>query len=589
MTCQFRFCASLVLCSFLLASCGGGGTSTATVNPQLNNGDNGNNGNNGNNGDNGNNGNGDNTGNGGGETPSIENILSATHDVRNLAKLNEIISGTDMGRGIAVYRVYETATADTDQNSILFLSDNIQGFTGGPVDESRVNYNEDSGMVLVGDTSFTLIDGYEDEDAFGLLLSDANNELVVVVGSSPYNSLPTGRFRFQGRNVTSHKMVNSGVITHETYAGNFTLDVDFAAGTGSINVSSTDTEGRTGTRTFSGSIVVDATNGTFSGRELPFLLTGTSADTLDPVTISGIFNGDQATGVSGVYYTLDQAGVSNYSGYILGDRTERLGVNHALAVIHNIPLRALESGHGVARYTGRVQTNSSGMFEDGKTILYLGENIAGFVGGDINFSGADIAANTGNANVGTTSFNVLDAKISGNNFALLLVDSTKLPTAVAGGEPFVPFESGNLPTGMVTYTGDNVAIASETSVGEMSYNNIGTATGTFSMNIDFMQNSGSISANSTHPRPDAPGFGYQNDFSGNLVVNAQNGTFESSNLSFTSKLINTTTSNEVGAPRSGTMSIHGNFHGDGAIGVSGAYEKKGQLEYTGYILGTKSP
>ena len=554
----------IVASTLLLASCGGGGggggTNTATVSPTPSPGDDGNEGDNGNN---------------------NRNVLSSTHNVRNLEKLNKIATGMNTGRGIAVYRVFEIATEN--QNNIVFLGENIDSFTGGHVDVSSVIFDQSSGMARVGAESFTVLDAYTDDsrEDFGLLLSDARGELVVVVSTAPYSNLPTGNFRYEGRNVTISNSADFGQSDRAKYTGTFTLEVDFATRTGSIVASTTEGQ-TTNVRTFTGSIVVDTTNGTFSGNELSYSLTGTSTETLDPVTIGGIFNGDQASGVSGVYYTLDNAGNSNYSGYILGEQTgiiepPPMPVIHTLRVL-NSPDNA---DYGIAIYSGGLKSSASTDFVDGKTLLYLGGNIDSFSGGRVDISNAN--ADTGSVRIGTDTYNIIASRTSGNSFGLSAVITDNETITIIGGDPFVPFAS--IPSGTVTYHGENVSINEV-----INDNRRDVFTGTFDMEVNFLNNSGTIDMNSDDGGSQLGGVTVTRSkaVSGNLTIDVQNGTFMGINLASSNSFEQT--GEEPFISPSSPVQVYGTFHSEDSIGVSGIYfvGVDSLLEY-GYIVGAKVP
>jgi hypothetical protein len=123
---------------------------------------------------------------------------------------------------------------------------------------------------------------------------------------------------------------------------------------------------------------------------------------------------------------------------------------------------------------------------------------------------------------------------------------------LSGGE-----QVSNIPSGTYNYTGTNIIANRDGSYGEQ---------GTFAMGVNFNTGQASISGITPSSTID----------SSNISVDNANGTFSSDDVRIG---IN-------GSPTQGTIS--GNFHGNGAIGVTGVYhDNLGSPTVIGAIAGTR--
>lgn len=129
-----------------------------------------------------------------------------------------------------------------------------------------------------------------------------------------------------------------------------------------------------------------------------------------------------------------------------------------------------------------------------------------------------------------------------------------------GGEivqAYGPLVSGQVPVGDVTYRGYNlVTTTDQTQIDS----------GTFTMRVNFQNNSGSLSGSGDVSFVDAT----------SVAVNSSNGTFSSDSVRL---------GYIDGESTSGFL--RGNFHGNGATGVTGIYGNTGELAVVGVIAGNR--
>jgi hypothetical protein len=117
--------------------------------------------------------------------------------------------------------------------------------------------------------------------------------------------------------------------------------------------------------------------------------------------------------------------------------------------------------------------------------------------------------------------------------------------------------SGQVPVGDVTYRGYNLVTATDQTQID---------SGTFTMRVNFQNNTGSLSGSGEISFVDAT----------SIAVNSSNGTFSSDavRLGYID-----------GESTSGFL--RGNFHGNGATGVTGIYGNTGELTVVGVIAGSR--
>ncbi len=128
-------------------------------------------------------------------------------------------------------------------------------------------------------------------------------------------------------------------------------------------------------------------------------------------------------------------------------------------------------------------------------------------------------------------------------------------TIVSGDAP------SNLPIGIATYSGQNLIATTDNSV---------SGGGTFTMSVDFDDDSGSLIATSTTA---------SSTLTGNFTVDSSTGYFSGDNLTLNAPALSGGTSNAI---------IYGSFHGNGASGVSGLYYDDASAPLmNGAIIGTK--
>lgn len=116
----------------------------------------------------------------------------------------------------------------------------------------------------------------------------------------------------------------------------------------------------------------------------------------------------------------------------------------------------------------------------------------------------------------------------------------------------------NIPSGVFTFNGTNFIGYRDGSYFE---------SGTFAMGVDFSNGNGNLTGSTTN-----------SSIGGTIQVNSSNGTFSSSSLALTDTFNNVQT----------TASINGNFHNNGATGVSGIYYDNGSNPFVaGAIAGRR--
>ena len=124
--------------------------------------------------------------------------------------------------------------------------------------------------------------------------------------------------------------------------------------------------------------------------------------------------------------------------------------------------------------------------------------------------------------------------------------------ALAGG-----YKVSNIPTGTYNYAGTNIIGFRDGSYFEE---------GTFAMGVDFANGTASLTGSTASSTIGGSG----------ISVNTSNGTFEGNNLTLSGNGVST------------TASIYGNFHGNGATGVTGLYADNGSTPIVaGAIAGTR--
>ena len=222
-------------------------------------------------------------------------------------------------------------------------------------------------------------------------------------------------------------------------------------------------------------------------------------------------------------------------------------------------IETFDDGSGVAR----TQTTT-----DGVTVVLnaMGPDIQSAVNainsgqsGDVNFTNETFVESNAYGDFFTADFLVNGEPVS----VVLYLDANDIVTIaygesadsnflITGGERVT-----NIPSGTFTYAGTNVIGNRDGSYAEQ---------GTFSMNVDFNARQASISGST--PSSTISGT--------NIAVNNSNGTFSS----------NAIVLGIDGVPYQGT--INGNFHGNGAVGVTGIYhENAGNPVVAGAIAGTR--
>ena len=241
----------------------------------------------------------------------------------------EVPSGFDPDRGIAVFGRQNTGP-NMEESRILYMADNITEVTGNTYQISLENKYLSTGTVTVGDADISNFNVTILEENFGLQYLDDNNRSILLVnaGISPTN-IPNATYTYEGVSFTSEEQFESNRTSHVHYLGDFQIQVNFANGRAlfdSRTSSSANSEGYSGDLVAYGRLDVDVENGTFSGQDVTFhwleIFKGrrVGGRELPPLTVHGMFHGDGANGVSGVYYNANELGVSSVSGFMLGKK-----------------------------------------------------------------------------------------------------------------------------------------------------------------------------------------------------------------------------------------------------------------------------
>ena len=174
----------------------------------------------------------------------------------------------------------------------------------------------------------------------------------------------------------------------------------------------------------------------------------------------------------------------------------------------------------------------------------------------VNFTGSNAHGDFYN---GTTTIN-------GKQVNVLYYEDSSQEVAgaylVGNGEDFLIVfgnEVSNIPSGSYSYTGTNVIGLRDGSYSEE---------GTFAMNVNFTSSTASLTGSTASSSIGGSG----------ISINSSDGTFTSNNLTLT----------EIASGLNTTATIHGNFHGSGATGVTGIYTDNATTPtYAGVIAGTR--
>lgn len=177
-----------------------------------------------------------------------------------------------MGADIQNNQVDPTSVADI--SNMTYASSNQYGdFYAGPITANGVIVN----AIAFGDYSSGTV----------VVYGQSANENALAVGGGTVSNIPSGVYTYNGTNFIGYR---DGSYFED---GTFAMGVDFSNGNGNITGSTTNS-------TIGGSIVVNSSNGTFSGSNLT--LTDTFNNIRTTGSINGNFHNSGATGVSGIYY-----------------------------------------------------------------------------------------------------------------------------------------------------------------------------------------------------------------------------------------------------------------------------------------------
>lgn len=174
----------------------------------------------------------------------------------------------------------------------------------------------------------------------------------------------------------------------------------------------------------------------------------------------------------------------------------------------------------------------------------------------VNYTGSNAYGDfySGTTTINGTTVNVLYYEDSSQEVAgAYLVGNGENAALVLGNKV------SNIPSGSYSYTGTNVIGLRDGSYLE---------DGTFAMNVNFDSGLASITGSTASSSMGGSG----------ISVNSSNGTFTSNTLTLT----------ETASGLSTTATIHGNFHGSGATGVTGLYtDNAATPTYAGAIAGKR--
>tara|TARA_B110000503_G_C7109045_1_gene397261 strand:+ start:284 stop:1078 length:795 start_codon:yes stop_codon:yes gene_type:complete len=222
-----------------------------------------------------------------------------------------------------------------------------------------------------------------------------------------------------------------------------------------------------------------------------------------------------------------------------------------------VVLQTFGDGAGIAR--AKITQNGITMVANvmGANIQSYSPDPTGVIDpSGVNFSGSNAYGDfyTGTTTINGTQVNILFYEDSSQEVAgAYLVGNGENAAIVLGNEV------SNIPSGSYSYTGTNVIGLRDGSYLE---------DGTFAMNVNFTSSTASLTGSTASSSIGGSG----------ISVNSSDGTFTSNNLTLT----------ETASGLSTTATIHGNFHGSGATGVTGLYTDNATTPtYAGAIAGTR--
>ena len=205
------------------------------------------------------------------------------------------------GDGSGVARM--TSTSSGESGTFSVMAANIQtgvnnvnnnGDSISAVDLSNVTYHSSNayGKYFTGSATINGIavnvESYESfSGEVGIAYIVSANANLVMVGGTTATNIPTGSYTYNGTNIIGNR---DGSYAEQ---GTFAMSVDFSNSTAAIS-------GSTASSTFGGTgISINTSTGNFADTGIAMTVNGGASV---PASISGQFNGNGATGVTGIYH-----------------------------------------------------------------------------------------------------------------------------------------------------------------------------------------------------------------------------------------------------------------------------------------------
>ena len=252
---------------------------------------------------------------------------------------NGPIFDNESGLGIAM--VVEEHSLEEGAKTYYMMSDSIRGLRRVPPEfknpneliaqnltqETDENREEGTtglsdvgklyrGQAMLGDGARFQYSVYKDDRSDVAMIFELNSTDInrISVGGEAVSHLPeTGMHTYTGANFLTKSETDG--TNRKVYSGSFTMNVNFAHGTGTIS-GVNDSE----INSMSGNLVINMEKGTFEVNRLNFATT----DGTEVGEMYGNFHDERGTGVSGIYfqgsYDPENPRIPNFYGAIAGSR-----------------------------------------------------------------------------------------------------------------------------------------------------------------------------------------------------------------------------------------------------------------------------
>ena len=252
------------------------------------------------------------------------NIAQRIDGSAGILKIDLIDNGGDIGDSISYYVVNNIEDSDSYPNEFLRqipanLNNqeliNIESdsrFAGRAV--FRYNF-EGHKLDLISDKDNNPLEPITGDMA--IVTNISNSHKVVHAGGDLVSNLPDGEYEYNGTTLIAARLEGQ-----EHKFGEFEMTVDFRGSRGNI-VATTTGDFRS---SLSGNFSINETDGTFSGTNLELTVddnvnfSNRVQFSNEAATTYGSFHHDRATGVTGIYFTNDDA---DYIGAFVGVRSDQ--------------------------------------------------------------------------------------------------------------------------------------------------------------------------------------------------------------------------------------------------------------------------